>query len=63
MWEVWDKVEVQADSLEEVVKYVKQHEERIQFHLEQHLTILMDHIMLMMATMEKALLKRRSILF
>lgn len=29
MWEVWDKVEVQADSLEEAVKYVKQHEDTI----------------------------------
>ena len=29
MWEVWGKVEVQANSLAEAVEYVKQHEDTI----------------------------------
>ena len=29
MWEVWDKVEVQANSLEKAVEYVKRHEDAI----------------------------------
>lgn len=55
-WEVWDVVEVEAETLEEAIKYVKENLDTIPLGKIQN--ILTEHIKFMMEKMNLQLLKK-----